>query len=91
MNEPTEIYQELHADQANVEHVEHASMPLNIHADCAVASLFGTPCASSTHEAAIAIDQPDIHFHIDLEPVAVGLSILGICIAMAATVIARKL
>jgi len=86
-----ETYQELHAARADIDHVEHASVITNISADCAVATLLNKPCASSTHEAAIAIEQPDVNVTVDMEPVGIGLSIFGFCIAAAAVVIARRM
>ena len=74
----------LHADHAIVEVVDHANVGVDIQIDanCVAASFLGQPCASSVHDSAIAIDQPDITVMVDTQPIGDGIHSAAVVLAM---------
>ena len=85
-------YTDIHADQAIVEMIETAHVHYDINAECAIASLMGSPCASSVHDSAVVVAPADVNITIDTQPLADSIlsASLILAIAMVFIVVALK-
>ena len=75
-------FTDIHSEQTIVEMVDRPDVHIDINAECAVASLMGSPCASSVHDNATVIDQPDITITVDTQPIGDGIHSAAITLSM---------
>lgn len=81
-------FTDIQSDQTIVEMVDNATINVDVSADCTATAALGKPCASSVHDAAIAIDQPDINIVVDMQPIGDGIGFASIAFLIATIFIA---
>ena len=87
-------FTDIHSEQTIIEMVDQPNVDVHydINAECAVASLMGSPCASSVHYSAVVVAPADVNITVDMQPVGDSVvdATMILALAMVFIVVALK-
>jgi len=78
-------FTDIRSEQTIIEMVDKPNVDVHydINAECAVASLMGSPCASSVHDSAVVVAPADVSVTVDTQPIADSITDASMIFALA--------